>query len=61
MNKLVITATTDSTGSYPRNPYLTPCSDAKGVAQEYFRTLDAGATIVHTRGDYTHDPVIRSG
>ena len=61
MNKLVITATTDSTGSYPRNPYLTPCSDAKGVAQEYIRTLDAGATIVHTHGDYTHDPVIRSG
>ena len=43
MDKLVITVTTDSTGSYPRNPYLTPCTDARGVAEEYLRALDAGA------------------
>ena len=59
MDKLVITVTTDSTGSYPRNPYLTPCTDARGVAEEYLRALDAGAAIVHTHGAYTHDPVIQ--
>lgn len=53
MEKLVITVTTDCTGSYPRNPHLIPCDDAKGVAQEYVRALDAGATIVHTHGAYT--------
>ena len=46
MEKLVITATTDSTGSYPRNPYLTACKDSKGVANEYIRALGAGASIV---------------
>lgn len=59
MEKLVITATTDSTGSYPRNPYLTPCTDSKGVAEEYIRALGAGASIVHTHGSYTHDPVLQ--
>ncbi len=59
MEKLVITVTTDCTGSYPRNPYLIPCDDAKGVAQEYVRALDAGATVVHTHGAYTHDPVVQ--
>ena len=59
MDKLVITVTTDSTGSYPRNPYLTPCTDARGVAEEYLRALDAGAAVVHTHGAYTHDPVIQ--
>lgn len=49
MNKLVITATTDSTGSYSRNPYLTPCSDAKGVAQEYIRTLEMLERQLFTR------------
>ena len=60
MDKLVITATTDSTGSYPRNPYLTPCTDYEGVAKEYIRCLNAGATIVHTHGSYAHDPIIQS-
>ena len=59
MEKLVITATTDSAGSYPRNPYLTHCSDTKGVAEEYIRAMNAGATIVHTHGKYTSDPVIQ--
>ncbi len=60
MEKLVITVTTDCTGSYPRNPHLIPCDDAKGVAQEYVRALDAGATVVHTHGAYTHDPVVQA-
>ena len=59
MEKLVITVTTDSTGSYPRNPHLIPCDDAKGVAEEYVRALDAGAAVVHTHGAYTHDPVVQ--
>ena len=59
MEKLVITVTTDSAGSYPRNPYLTHCDDTKGVAEEYIRAMNAGATIVHTHGQYKSDPVIQ--
>jgi 3-keto-5-aminohexanoate cleavage enzyme len=59
MQKLVITVTTDSSLSYPRNPYLTHCDDTKGVAEEYIRSMNAGATIVHTHGQYRSDPVIQ--
>ena len=59
MEKLVITVTIDSTASYPQNPYLTPSTDSKGVAEEYLRAIDAGAAIVHTHGSYSHDPVIQ--
>lgn len=59
LDKLVITVTTDSTGSYPKNPYLVPCTDSKGVAEEYIRAISAGASVVHTHGAYTHDPVIQ--
>ncbi len=59
MDKIIITVTTDGTFSYPQNPHNTPCDDAKGVADEYIRALDAGAAIVHTHGQYTSDPVIQ--
>lgn len=59
MNKLVITVTTDSLTSYPRNPYGLQSTDAKGIAEEYIRAVNAGASIVHTHGTYTHDTVIQ--
>ena len=59
MDKLIITVTTDSTMSYPRNPHLTVCTDHDGVADEYIRAVAAGASIVHTHGSCTHDPVLQ--
>lgn len=58
MDKLVITITCDSTMSYPRNPY-----NPKGVealAEEYLRSVNAGASICHLHGPYTVDEKIRA-
>lgn len=57
MDKLVITITCDSTMSYPRSPY-----NPKGVealAEEYVRSVNAGASICHLHGPYTVDETIR--
>jgi 3-keto-5-aminohexanoate cleavage enzyme len=58
MEKLVITITCDSTMSYPRNPY-----NPKGVpaqAEEYIRSVNAGASICHLHGPYTVDKEIQA-
>lgn len=59
MEKLIITATCDSSLSYPRNPYCPKPSDTKGVAAEYIRSVNAGAVIVHTHGSYTVDSTMQ--
>ncbi|MXZ24780.1 MAG: 3-keto-5-aminohexanoate cleavage protein [Caldilineaceae bacterium SB0665_bin_21] len=59
MDKLIITVTTDGTFSYPENPNNTHCDDTKGVAEEYIRSMNAGASIMHTHGQYRSDPVIQ--
>ena len=58
MEKLVITVTCDSTMSYPRNPY-----NPKGVeaqAEEYIRSVNAGAAVCHLHGPYTVDEKIQA-
>ena len=58
MDKLVITVTCDSTMSYPRNPY-----NPKGIealAEEYIRSVNAGAAICHLHGPYTLDEKMRA-
>ena len=57
MDKLVITVTCDSTMSYPRNPYNPNGVDA--LADEYVRSVDAGAAICHLHGPYFLDEKIR--
>ena len=59
MDKLIITSTADSTMSYPQNPYCPKSTDTKGVANEYIRAVEAGASIVHTHGSYTIDTKIQ--
>lgn len=59
MDKLIITITADSTMCFPRNPYCPNPSDTKAVAEEYIRSVNAGATIVHTHGSYKIDPAIQ--
>lgn len=59
MEKLIITATCDSTVTYPRNPHCPKPSDAKAVAAEYVRSANAGAAIAHTHGSYTIESTIQ--
>lgn len=50
MEKLIITASVDSTGSYPGNSICPPCADVDRVADEYVRSVNAGASIAHLHG-----------
>jgi len=58
MKKLVVTVTCDSTMSYPRNPYNPQGVDA--LAEEYIRSVNAGAAICHLHGPYNLDEKIRA-
>src|SRR5256885_10380314 len=49
MDKLIITVTVDSSMSYPRNPYCPPPGEIERVAEEYVRSVEAGASIVQDR------------
>ena len=50
MDKLIITVTVDSTMSYPGNPLMPPIEDLDAIADEYVRSVEAGASIVHHHG-----------
>jgi 3-keto-5-aminohexanoate cleavage enzyme len=50
MDKLIITITADSTMSYPDNPYCHKIEDVKWFADEYVRSVNAGASITHIHG-----------
>jgi 3-keto-5-aminohexanoate cleavage enzyme len=50
MEKLVITSTVDSTGSYPGNPHMPPIDDVVAVADEYIRCANAGGSVAHIHG-----------
>jgi 3-keto-5-aminohexanoate cleavage enzyme len=59
MTNLIITVTCDTTLTYPQNPNGPKPDNPKGVADEYVRAIDVGASICHTHGSYTSDPVIQ--
>lgn len=59
MDKLVITVTCDSTMSYPHNPNNPTPHGLEAVADEYVRSVNAGASICHLHGPYTVDEKIR--
>jgi 3-keto-5-aminohexanoate cleavage enzyme len=50
MEKLIITVTCDSSMSYPDNPYCPPIENVKAFADEYIRSVNAGASICHVHG-----------
>jgi 3-keto-5-aminohexanoate cleavage enzyme len=58
MEKLIITITCDSTMSYPRNPSNPQGLEA--IAEEYVRSVNAGASICHLHGPYTVDEKIQA-
>jgi 3-keto-5-aminohexanoate cleavage enzyme len=58
MEKLVITVTCDSTMSYPHNPHNP--QGLESVAEEYIRSVEAGASICHLHGPYTVDEAIQA-
>jgi 3-keto-5-aminohexanoate cleavage enzyme len=59
MDKLIITITCDPTMSYPHNPYNPTPKGLEAVADEYARSVRAGASICHLHGPYTVDAKIR--
>ena len=59
MEKLIITVTCDSTMSYPSNPNNPTPRGIDAVAEEYVRSVDAGASICHLHGPYTVDQEIQ--
>ncbi len=50
MDKLIITVTCDSSMSYPENPYCPRIENVKAFAEEYIRSVNAGASICHVHG-----------
>ena len=60
MDKLIITVTCDSTMSYPSNPSNPTPKGWDAVADEYVRSINAGAAICHLHGPYTVDAKIRA-
>ena len=60
MEKLIITATCDSTMSYPSNPYNPQPKGVDAVVAEYVRCADAGAAISHLHGPYVLDEKIQA-
>ena len=59
MEKLVITATCDTTLTYPHNTHGPKPDNPTGVADEYVRAIDAGASICHLHGSYVSDTEIQ--
>jgi 3-keto-5-aminohexanoate cleavage enzyme len=59
MEKLIVTATCDSTMSYPSNPHNPTPHGINAVAEEYVRCVNAGAAICHLHGPYTVDAKIQ--
>ena len=55
MEKLIITVTCDSTMAYPSNPHNPTPHGIEAVAEEYVRSVNAGASICHLHGPYTID------
>lgn len=58
MNKLIITVTCDSTMSYPHNPHNP--QGVENLADEYVRSVNAGASICHLHGPYSVDEQIQA-
>jgi 3-keto-5-aminohexanoate cleavage enzyme len=50
MDKVIITVTVDSTMSYPGNKAMPRIEDVEAVANEYVRSIDSGAALVHHHG-----------
>ena len=60
MDKLIITVTVDSSMSYPRNPYCPPPTEIERVADEYARSIKAGASIAHMHGVHKLEDTIQA-
>ena len=59
MEKLVITVTCDTTISYPQNPFGPKPDNPEGLAEEYVRSINSGASICHIHGSYTSDETMQ--
>ena len=59
LDKLIITVTCDGTLAFPKNPNSPKPTEFKAIADEYIRSVNAGASLVHTHGSYTKDTKIQ--
>jgi 3-keto-5-aminohexanoate cleavage enzyme len=59
MEKLIITVTCDCTMAYPSNPHNPTPKGWGAVADEYVRSVNAGASICHLHGPYTIDEKVQ--
>jgi 3-keto-5-aminohexanoate cleavage enzyme len=59
MDTVVITVTVDCSMSYPGFAGMPPIEDVATVAQEYVRSIDAGAALVHHHGVHHLEPDIQ--
>jgi 3-keto-5-aminohexanoate cleavage enzyme len=60
LEKLIVTVTCDSTMSYPSNPSNPTPKGWDVVADEYVRSVNAGASICHLHGPYNVDAEIQA-
>ena len=60
LDKLIVTVTCDSSMSYPSNPANPTPKGSDVVADEYVRSVEAGASICHLHGPYTVDKEIQA-
>jgi 3-keto-5-aminohexanoate cleavage enzyme len=60
MDKLIITATVDSTVSWPGNHYMPAIEDTAAVARQYIDAVNAGASVCHHHGVHYLDDAIQA-
>lgn len=61
-DKVIITVTVDCSMSYPGFDKMPAIDDVEAIAQEYIRSIDAGAALVHHHGvHYLEDGIQEDG
>lgn len=60
MEKLIITATVDSSVSYPGNRLMPAIEDTDAIARHYIDAVNAGASICHHHGIHHLEPEIQA-
>jgi 3-keto-5-aminohexanoate cleavage enzyme len=60
MDKLIITATVDSSVSWPGNHYMPAIEDVPAIARQYIDAVSAGAAVCHHHGIHYLDSAIQA-
>jgi 3-keto-5-aminohexanoate cleavage enzyme len=60
MDKVIITVTVDSSMSYPGNKSMPAIENLDAIADEYIRSIDSGASLVHHHGVHHLEETIQA-